>query len=219
MRRESGMADRIPRLAPIMGVEYNDKMGGTDLMDFIRGLYSTQRKSKKWWRCLYHWVLDTSMYNAFVLYRWVWKYLTPDKQFKLKYRMFIRKVVGHYIPNLEDILSGKYSPQSHGKRHRSPTITTGTSSTPSTTSSTSSTTSTSRRLPPRSNPPPYVGPAGETRQPPVWENPCPGAAGGADLRKCTLTNKWGRGVRRQCKYCWNSRSTKVRIDSGWVCSL
>ena len=89
LRCESGRADRVTREAPVLGVEYNYKMGGTDLMDFIRGLYSTQRISKKWWRCLYHWTIDTAMYNAFVLYRWVWKHLNTDKPFKLKYRKLI----------------------------------------------------------------------------------------------------------------------------------
>ena len=44
-RRQSGVADRVERDAPVLGVEYNDKMGGVDLMDFIRGKYTTQRRS------------------------------------------------------------------------------------------------------------------------------------------------------------------------------
>ena len=224
-RREAGLADRVTRGAPVLGVEYNDKMGGTDLMDFMRGVYTTQRKSKKWWRCLYHWVLDTSMYNAFVLYQWVWNHLTPELPFKLKYREFIRKVVGHYIPNLEDRLSGT-PPRDGPKRHRSPSVTPAAtvtaaataSSTSSTPSAAASTTPTSR-FRRRNTPSVYRGPGGETKRPPKWDQPCPGAAGGADLRKCTKTNKWGRVVRLQCKYCWNSGSVRVRVDSGWVCSL
>ena len=105
-RRQSGKADRVTRGAPVLGVEYNDKMGGTDLMDFMRGIYSTQRKSKKWWKCLYHWCIDTAMYNVFVLHRWVWEYFHgADDKYKLKYRDFIRKVVGHYIPNLDNRLT------------------------------------------------------------------------------------------------------------------
>ena len=41
LRRVSGQADRVPRCAPTVGVEYNDGMGGTDLFDFMRGLYTT----------------------------------------------------------------------------------------------------------------------------------------------------------------------------------
>lgn len=43
-----GEADSESREAPTVGVEYNDKMGGTDLKDFMRGLFTTQRTSKKW---------------------------------------------------------------------------------------------------------------------------------------------------------------------------
>ena len=35
LRRVAGQADRAERTAPTVGVEYNDKMGGTDLKDFM----------------------------------------------------------------------------------------------------------------------------------------------------------------------------------------
>lgn len=69
LRRVKGQADRVPRGAPSVGKDYNNGMGGTDLFDFMRGQYTTLRKSKKWWKTLFHWVLDSSMLNAWILYK------------------------------------------------------------------------------------------------------------------------------------------------------
>ena len=46
-------------------------MTGTDLKDFMSGLFTTLRTSKKWsiwkwWKTLYHWVIDDVMYNAYL---------------------------------------------------------------------------------------------------------------------------------------------------------
>ena len=57
---------------PTVGVEYSDKIAGTDLKDFMNGLFTTLRTSKKWsilkwWKTHYRWVIDDDndvMYNA-----------------------------------------------------------------------------------------------------------------------------------------------------------
>ena len=54
---------------PTVGAEYNDKMTGADLKDFMSGLFTTLRTNKKWsiwkwWKALYHWVIGDVMYNA-----------------------------------------------------------------------------------------------------------------------------------------------------------
>ena len=160
LRRESGRADRVSREAPELGVDYNDKMGGTDLMDFIRGLYTTQRKSKKWWRYLYHWVMDTTLFNVWVLYQWVWKFIKgPGDKLKMRYRDFILEVVGHYIPGLQSTLEGDhYLTPVVTKRHRKTPRPSPFSFSPASASTV------------------YTG---ETRRPPKWLNPCPGS----DLRR------------------------------------
>ena len=52
---------RVQRSAPILIVDYNRFMGGTDLCDQRRGNFSTQRKSKKWWHALFYFTLDVLM--------------------------------------------------------------------------------------------------------------------------------------------------------------
>ena len=97
LRRVKGQADRQERGAPMVGEEYNDKMGGTDKKDFMRGLYTVFRRSKKWWKSLYYWVLDAAMYNAFVLHRWCFNFFNPRKKYKLRYSEFIRAVIDHFL--------------------------------------------------------------------------------------------------------------------------
>ena len=97
-RRVSGQADKQERDAPTLGVNYNEYMGGTDLMDWLRGLYTTARIGKKWWKCLFFWVVDTSMINAFILHGWCWQHFFPGKKNPLTLAKFIRKVCQHYKP-------------------------------------------------------------------------------------------------------------------------
>lgn len=49
-------------------IEYNDLVGGTGLFDFKRKMFTTQRRSKKWWHALFYLVLDASGVNAGVLW-------------------------------------------------------------------------------------------------------------------------------------------------------
>ena len=72
-------------------------MGGTDLFDFMRGLYTTLRSSKKWWKTLYHWILDTSMYNAYVLHKWLYQKFSPGEKYKMDYADFVESVALHFL--------------------------------------------------------------------------------------------------------------------------
>ena len=103
MRRVKGLAERAERDAPTVGVQYNDFMGGTDKKDFMRGLYTVYRRSKKWWKSLYYWVLDASMYNAFVLHRWCWSTIYPHKKYNISYAQFIRLVCEHFLLPMDQV--------------------------------------------------------------------------------------------------------------------
>ena len=97
-RRVAGKADKDERDAPAVGVGYNDNMGGTDLKDWLRGLYTTARIGKKWWKCLFFWVLDVTVINAFILHGWCWKRANPGKAYRMTLAKFIRAVCNHYKP-------------------------------------------------------------------------------------------------------------------------
>ena len=50
--------------------DYNHNVGGCDLMDkcvSYNGVF--QRKSRKWWKKVFHWVLEVAQINALVLYK------------------------------------------------------------------------------------------------------------------------------------------------------
>ena len=64
---------------------YNSNMGGVDLADFKRKIYSCSRKSSKWWHRIFYFVVDVCIVNAHIL-----QYLTPhqprtnQKEFRLE---------------------------------------------------------------------------------------------------------------------------------------
>ena len=46
---------------------YNKYMGGVDLADARRKIYSCSRRSKKWWHRLFYYLLDVSVVNSFIV--------------------------------------------------------------------------------------------------------------------------------------------------------
>ena len=46
---------------------YNQYMGGVDPADSRRKLYSCSRKSRRWWMCLFYFLVDVSVINSHVL--------------------------------------------------------------------------------------------------------------------------------------------------------
>lgn len=55
-------------MCPLPVREYCQNMGGVDLADQKRCYYSVGRPSKKWWKYIFHFILNTSIVNSFVLY-------------------------------------------------------------------------------------------------------------------------------------------------------
>jgi len=49
--------------------DYNCNMGGVDIADQLRSYYSTQQRSCRNWFPLFHWLLDTSLVNAYRIQR------------------------------------------------------------------------------------------------------------------------------------------------------
>ena len=57
----------VPR--PNLIGQYNNYMGGTDLMDQNIGRYRISIRGKKWWWCIFTWLIDASINNAWILHR------------------------------------------------------------------------------------------------------------------------------------------------------
>ena len=69
LRRESGYSGRRSISAPKLASDYNAYMGGVDQLDSLRGSCTCALKSKKWWHSLLWWMLDSSMVNAYKVYK------------------------------------------------------------------------------------------------------------------------------------------------------
>lgn len=59
----------IPVPRPNLIGQYNLFMGGTDLMDENVARYRISMRGKKWWWCLFTWLLDVSVHNAWQLHK------------------------------------------------------------------------------------------------------------------------------------------------------
>jgi len=54
---------------PLVVHEYNFSMNGVDKADQYTVYYSFIRRSKKWWRKLFFWLLEVAVVNSYILYR------------------------------------------------------------------------------------------------------------------------------------------------------
>lgn len=53
---------------PMCVANYNANIGGVDLNDQLHTYYSVGRKSMKWWRCCFWYLLEVALVNAYVVY-------------------------------------------------------------------------------------------------------------------------------------------------------
>lgn len=54
---------------PSIVIKYNKHMGGVDTANALMGLYKTPHKAKRWYFCIFAYLLDVSVVNAWLLYR------------------------------------------------------------------------------------------------------------------------------------------------------
>ena len=66
-KEKSGRRCEVPCPVPVK--LYNQFMGGVDLTDSRRKLYSCSRKSRRWWMRLFYFLVDVSVINAHILTR------------------------------------------------------------------------------------------------------------------------------------------------------
>lgn len=67
-RREKNRREATKISKPSVICEYNRFMGGVDNLDHYVASYKFTRKSLKWWRKLFFWLLEVSVVNSFLLY-------------------------------------------------------------------------------------------------------------------------------------------------------
>lgn len=92
---------------PLAVKSYNAGMGGVDLADAKRKVYTCSRKSKKWWPRLFYFILDVCIVNAYVL-----QCETPHQQ-KLSQKSFRLELARELLAS--------HNSRKHRKRGRSTT--------------------------------------------------------------------------------------------------
>ena len=80
---------------PTVICDYNRHMGGVDVSDQYVSSYSFIRKSKKWWRKMFFWLLEVAVVNSFILYNLNIERNQKSKLSHKKYRLqLIKSLVG-----------------------------------------------------------------------------------------------------------------------------
>lgn len=60
---------RLPIPTSPIQIAYSQHMRGVDVSDQLRGSYTVQIPTKKWWHRIYFFAMDTALTNAYVIYR------------------------------------------------------------------------------------------------------------------------------------------------------
>ena len=70
LKRPKGERNKQPLPCPTCIADYNQHMGGVDLMDQQLSYYSlTQRRSLKWWKKLFWCLIDIAVINSWIIFR------------------------------------------------------------------------------------------------------------------------------------------------------
>ena len=70
MKRPKGSRDKQPVPCPTAIIDYNQYMGGVDLMDQHLSYYSmTARRTLKWWKKIFWRLVDISVVNSWIIFR------------------------------------------------------------------------------------------------------------------------------------------------------
>ncbi|XP_054259547.1 piggyBac transposable element-derived protein 4-like [Macrosteles quadrilineatus] len=93
--KKRGKIEEIKK--PRVVCEYNQSMGGVDIADQYISSYSFTRKSIKWWRKVFFWLLETAIVNAYLLYN-------MDKcQGKMRQRKFRKELIKELVGNVRNV--------------------------------------------------------------------------------------------------------------------
>ena len=89
----SKVPGKLDKKKPKAIQEYNHAMGGVDKADQMGVYYSFQRKSFKWWKKVFFWLLEVSVVNSYILYKETTP-TRPDSHLAFR-RQLIRQLVSH----------------------------------------------------------------------------------------------------------------------------
>ena len=93
LRQKGASGVPVPCLESV--ILYNRWMGAMDDGDQLRGYYSCRTKSPKFYKYNYHFLLDVTITNSFILY----KHFHPNPQYKMirEFRLQLaRELIGDY---------------------------------------------------------------------------------------------------------------------------
>lgn len=124
MKRPKGSHEKIPLPCPTIITDYNQYMGGVDLMDQHLSYYSlTTRRTLKWWKKVFWRLVDISIVNAWIIFR----HNNPESDIK-SHREFRLKLVEELVQPLLDLQADPDCPKylsSPRRQHPSVTVDSG----------------------------------------------------------------------------------------------
>lgn len=101
---------------PKVIVDYVKHMGGVDTLDHYCGSYSFARRSTKWWRKLFFWLLEVALVNSYILWSMDREEKNLPKKSHLYYRkQIIEQLVGD-VQNTEASKKGRKSSSDNAER-------------------------------------------------------------------------------------------------------
>jgi hypothetical protein len=100
---------------PTVIVEYTSRMGAVDRADHLCTSYNFARKSCKWWRKLFFWIIEVSVVNSFILFNASQIQRGQPKCSHLEYR---KKLITELVGNVRNISKKAGRPSTRDKEER-----------------------------------------------------------------------------------------------------
>ena len=89
--------EKINIPCPLPIIQYNNNMGGVDLLDQKRSYYGIGRSSRKWWKYIFKFVMNVAIINSHILYDLSNKPSKPKQNTQLNFRInLIKQLIGDH---------------------------------------------------------------------------------------------------------------------------
>lgn len=94
--KKKGVVENVTK--PTVVCRYNENMGGVDIADQYISTYAFIRKSIKWWRKVFFWLLEAAIVNAFILFN----SQQPQNE-KVRQRTFRKQLVKQLVGQVRNV--------------------------------------------------------------------------------------------------------------------
>lgn len=114
-QKTNGVMEEVDIQKPVVIIDYTAKMGAVDRADHLCTSYNFCRKSLKWWRKLFFWLLEVSVVNSYILYN---INRDADSEPRVTHLQFRKRLIEQLVGDVRNARKRRGRPSTQDKAER-----------------------------------------------------------------------------------------------------